>query len=228
MININIKFVDEFNNPVRSLPVAVGYSGAPMPIHQITDEKGLINVNLTRSNPFSKDSIFGCYFWVNYQDYEFLYETLEIANDTLIDGLTQTYKIQKIQPTKLNDALFDNLSGLISLSDFAIKDTIFLYQSYSMPIRESSRAMAHSSIKLVRLRKDIFKIDVYGSELTSNIYGWEDSFVINRTEKLIRINLKKRKIKIEIDGEKFKFFLHGLEVPTQNGNTYRYMLARIK
>jgi|SRR5690554_3355495 len=226
-ININIKFVDESNNPIQNLPVSSFFSGAPISPQFVTDEKGLINVNLPRLNTFSKDTVFRGCFYVNYNDYEFLFKELEIVKDTINEDFTQVYEVRKIHPVKLDDALFNNLKGMISLSDFAFKDTIFLYQSYMFPKLESSRTMASSSIKLEKITNNIFKLDVYGSELSTNVFGREDSFVINRTEKLIRVYLKKGKIEIEIDGITFKYFLHGLEVPTRNGNTHRYMLIRI-
>ena len=221
LININIKFVDESNSPIHNLPVSISYRGAPRSMYHITNEKGLINVNITRFNRFSLDTLFGCYVGVIYNDYKFLSDTLTIAKDSLKEVFTKVYKMQKMQKMQqieLDEEQFNNLTGIISLEDFVKKDTLFLYQSFMMtapvPVGLSS-----NSIELVKLSKNIFKLDLYSSE---------SSFAKHRVEKLIQVNfLKKSKVTIEIDGVKFKFLLQTLQSQTQYGYTYRYMLIRM-
>ncbi|WP_107038103.1 hypothetical protein [Brumimicrobium mesophilum] len=217
LFNINIKFVDESNSPIHGLPVSISYTGAPSSMYHVTNEKGLINVNISILNPFSPDTLFGCYVGVVYNDYEFLSETLTIAKDTLKEDFTKIYKMQKMQPVELDEEQFNNLTGIISLEDFVKKDTLFLYQSFMMPA-PIPMALGFNSIELIKLSKNTFKLDLYSSE---------SSYAKHRVEKLIQVNLKKSKVIIEIDGVKFKFLLQTLQSQTQYGYTYRYMLIRM-
>lgn len=211
---IQIKFINESNNPVSNVPVEIVYMSAPRSMHYITDEKGLITVPLVILDNYSEDTVYSCWVNVHHNDYQKLAQEIKLTKDSLEKGYIKSIGLQKMSVVKLNEDQFDNLTGMISLKDFAKKDTLFLYQSHIK--RAPPKISKHPSIKLVKLSENIFKLDLYGYDISHQRHYKE--------QKLVKIKLKKRKAIIQIDGLKFEFYLKTLKDKLEYGNEYRFML----
>ena len=213
---IQIKFINESKESVSDLLVEIRYRGAPRAMYQNTDKKGLITVPLMIYDHYASDTTYSCHINIIHKDYQYLAQTIKLPSEKLEKDYIRTVKLKKMSTVKLIEEQFDNLTGLISLNDFANKDTLFLYQSYIKPV--PTDLLGPSSIKLVKLSENIFKLDLYGyDKKTSRHY---------KLEKLVKIKLKKRKVIIKIDGIKFQFYLKTLRGELEYRDEYRFILVR--
>jgi hypothetical protein len=187
---------------------------APRSMHYITDEKGLITVPLVIYDHYAKDTVYSCWVNVHHNDYQKLAQEIKLPKDSLEKGYIKSIRLQKMSTVKLIEDQFDDLTGMISLKDFVKKDTIFLYKSQIK--RAPSKISRHPSIKLVKLSENIFKLDLYGYDISHERHY--------KVQKLVKIKFKKRKVIIQIDGLKFQFYLKTLKSELEYGNEYRFML----
>jgi len=213
---IQVKFINELKEPVSNLPVEVTLRGAPRSMYHVTDENGLIKVPLVIYDHYAKDTVYSCGVNVVHNDYQYLSQEIKLPKDSLKMDYVKTIRLQKMTPVKLIEDQFENLTGLISLNDLANKDTLFLYQSYIKPV--PSALLGPTSIKLVKLSENIFRLDLYGYDNQVDRHY--------KLEKLVKIKLKKRKVTILLDGVKFKFYLKPLRGELEYGNEHRFMLIR--
>ena len=213
-IKQKFKFVDESNNPIPNIPIDIGYSGAPRTVRYVTHETGEIEVPLFFTPNFpNTDTTLGCFIDVVYEGYERFFQVFSLHNDSLKNDITITYQLKKIPISESISGEFNNLSALISLEDFVIKDTIYLYQTSDLSVPQGVK-----SIQLTKLLDEIYKLDLYSRDLST--------YQLSKAEKLIKVNSYDTSISITIDSIELEFYIKTLMTPLQFGYSFRYMLIR--
>lgn len=209
IVNVDIKFVDDNNNPINNLPVDIRYSGGVISQTHYSNQNGLINVNILRLNPFSDSTIYGCFIDVVFEDYIFQTSTLRLNKDNFQEDSIIIYNLERMDRANLVKSSFDNLSGRISLSDLVKQDTIYLYENYGNP-----SGLSPNMLSVNRLSSDVFRFVFYSRDPLS--------YKEYKDEKLGRIELANNEIEILLDDTKLNFDL----IVLGHNSEFRYMLIR--
>lgn len=209
IVNVDIKFVDDNNNPINNLPVDIRYRGGVNSQTHYSNQNGLINVNILRFNPLSDSEIFGCLIDIVFEDYIFQTSSLRLNKDNFKEDSIITYKLDRMHKANLVKGSFDNLSGRISLSDLVQQDTIYLYENYGNP-----SGLSPNMLSINRLSSDVFRFVFYSRDPLS--------YKEYKDEKLGRIEIANNEIEILLDDTKLNFDL----IVFGHNSEFRYMLIR--
>lgn|GEM_PF-7074234 len=210
---INWKFTDNHNESISNLDVQFGCPGYPTALYFKTNSNGLISTILPmqtiQKDSMQVDTICGCVVQIFDDRYESFHLGLFEYPKQIIENGTELIKLNLMTSAQLDKKKFAYLSGRISKTDIALKDTIIIYDFAKInPYNEPY------SMDLSKDSKNNYKLVFYEKPTAFDN--------ITQIEKTAKIKLKKKSVTIKLDGKKNKFILSTFK----SNNEYRYILTR--